>query len=128
MSAGFSRRRIFSLFGRTFRATVESAQTNTQTISDQTGPPVIVTEASARVAVIQGRFCLAYTSICTVCSERCPVAGAMKVENGIPSVVSDICTGCGVCHDVCPAPTNAVLVIPRRRSPRFSAPPLSSTL
>jgi Pyruvate/2-oxoacid:ferredoxin oxidoreductase delta subunit len=47
----------------------------------------------------------------------------MKVEKGIPMVVPEICTGCGICHDVCPAPTNAVLVLPRRPSQRFTPPP-----
>jgi Pyruvate/2-oxoacid:ferredoxin oxidoreductase delta subunit len=50
----------------------------------------------------------------------------MKVEKGIPMVVPEICTGCGICHDVCPAPTNAVLVLPRRRSPRITQPPPSA--
>lgn len=122
MTPGLSRRHLFSILGRTFRATVGQAPGRPQNPASKV-PPVAATETMTKVAVIQGRFCLAYTSICTVCSERCPVEGAMKVENGIPTVVADLCTGCGICHDVCPAPTNAVLVIPRRRSPRFAAPP-----
>jgi Na+-translocating ferredoxin:NAD+ oxidoreductase RNF subunit RnfB len=67
----------------------------------------------AQKAVIQGRFCLAYqNSFCSVCSERCPVPGAIAVQDGIPQVVLDLCTGCGICHDVCPAPTNAIRMIP----------------
>ena len=65
-----------------------------------------------KVAIIQGRFCLAYQrSFCTTCSERCPEEGAIVVEKGIPRVVGDLCTGCGICHDVCPAPKNAILVM-----------------
>ncbi|PQJ29299.1 hypothetical protein BSZ32_12900 [Rubritalea profundi] len=65
-----------------------------------------------RVAIIQGRFCLAYQrSFCTTCSERCPEQGAIIVEMGVPRVVADQCTGCGICHDVCPAPRNAVLMM-----------------
>lgn len=64
-------------------------------------------------AIIQGRHCLAYQrSFCSVCSERCPVDGAIKVESGIPQVIADACTGCGICHEVCPAPTNAILILP----------------
>lgn len=65
-----------------------------------------------QVAVIQGRFCLAYQrSFCTTCSERCPEDGAIVVEMGVPRIVADKCTGCGVCNEVCPAPRNAVLMI-----------------
>jgi len=66
------------------------------------------------VAVIAGRFCLAYQgSFCSVCHERCPETGAIVTERGLPRVIADLCTGCRVCHDVCPAPTNAVLLVPR---------------
>jgi Pyruvate/2-oxoacid:ferredoxin oxidoreductase delta subunit len=67
---------------------------------------------AASVAVIQGRHCLAYRGLmCSTCYERCPEPGAIVTERGIPRVVNDCCTGCGVCHDVCPAPVNAVLMI-----------------
>jgi len=128
MSSGLSRRGLFSLFGRSLRGPAEAAKTVVQTATRNPDSLAPTTEHQDRVAVIQGRFCLAYTSFCTVCSERCPVPGAMQVEKGIPMIVSDICTGCGVCHDVCPTPTNAVLVIPRRRNPRFpSTPPSPAT-
>ncbi|MGB0259110.1 MAG: 4Fe-4S binding protein [Coraliomargarita sp.] len=32
------------------------------------------------------------------------------MERGIPRIVADLCTACGVCHDLCPAPTNAILL------------------
>lgn len=118
MSSGLSRRGLFSLFGRSLGAPAKAAAPAT---TDKVAPPP-PTDTQPKVAVIQGRFCLAYTSFCTVCSERCPVPGAMKVENGIPMVVADTCTGCGICHEVCPAPTNAVLVLPRQRVPRFTPP------
>ena len=161
MSSGLSRRGLFSLFARSFRAPdegVKAAHTLPMNQPTPTPPrrgalpvPLLggvgvgpespcarevrgvlsgkaenslpAPDPQPRVAVIQGRFCLAYTSFCTVCVERCPVPNAMKVEKGIPMVVADACTGCGVCHDVCPAPTNAVLVLPRRRIPRFTSPP-----
>ncbi len=70
------------------------------------------TEAESAVAVIQGRRCLAYRNlVCTTCYERCPEEDALVIESGLPRVVSANCTGCRVCHDVCPAPENAVLMI-----------------
>jgi Pyruvate/2-oxoacid:ferredoxin oxidoreductase delta subunit len=69
-------------------------------------------ENAATVAVIKGRDCLAYRGLmCSTCYERCPEEGAIVTERGIPRVVGDLCTACGICHDVCPAPTNAVLMI-----------------
>jgi Na+-translocating ferredoxin:NAD+ oxidoreductase RNF subunit RnfB len=127
MSSGMSRRGLFSFLGRSLRGPAEATKADVATAVSKPGTPAPPTEPQVRVAVIQGRFCLAYTSFCTVCTERCPVPGAMKVEKGIPMVVADICTGCGVCHEVCPAPTNAVLVIPRRRTPRFTPPPATTT-
>jgi Pyruvate/2-oxoacid:ferredoxin oxidoreductase delta subunit len=71
-------------------------------------------QQSAQAAVVQGRFCLAYQrSFCSVCSERCPVEGAIQVELGIPRINPAICTGCGICQQVCPAPRNAILMIPK---------------
>ncbi len=68
-----------------------------------------------KVAVIQGRFCLAYqNSFCSVCKERCPEQGAIISERGIPHVVPDACTGCNICREVCPAPTNAILMVPKK--------------
>lgn len=110
MSAALSRRGFLAAFRRPFeRKTAPPA------------PPAVgagePSEALAKVAVVQGRFCLALTSFCSVCVERCPVPGAMTKERGMPMVVADACTGCGVCQDVCPAPRNAVLLLPRRQSP-----------
>lgn len=62
--------------------------------------------------------CLAWqNSFCTVCSEHCPVPGAIASDRGRPTVVEDVCTGCGVCQYVCPAPQNAVLLMPLPERP-----------
>lgn len=67
-----------------------------------------------QVAIIQGRYCLAYQrSFCSTCSEQCPEPNAIIVEQGIPRISADACTGCGICHQRCPAPTNAILMTQR---------------
>ena len=67
------------------------------------------------LALILDRFCLAWQgSFCSVCSERCPEPGAIVVEQGKPRVDPGKCTGCRVCHDVCPAPRNAVFLVARK--------------
>lgn len=64
-------------------------------------------------AWVQPMACLAHTgSFCTVCSERCPVPGAIEVRQGKPIIHESACTGCGVCVNVCPAPSKAILVMP----------------
>jgi len=68
--------------------------------------------------------CLAHqNSFCTVCSEQCPVENAIEVINGKPRIVEETCTGCGVCHHVCPAPANAVLLMPIAERPLPQPPP-----
>lgn len=64
-------------------------------------------------AKITEHLCLAHHgTTCTVCSERCPVPAAIHVIDGKPTVNESNCTGCGVCRYVCPAPENAVLLMP----------------
>lgn len=102
-----SRREL--LFGRL--RTGVSRVTPRRSQAPQESPP----DDGPKVAVIQGRHCLAYRELmCSTCFERCPEQGAIVIEHGIPHVVSSLCTGCGICHDVCPAPTNAVLMIAGR--------------
>lgn len=108
MSAALSRRGFFAAFRRPFERRAAPVV-----------PPVLKREGAvdvAKVAIVQGRFCIALTSFCAACVERCPVSGAMTKERGMPMVVADVCTGCGICHDVCPAPRNAVLLMPRRQT------------
>lgn len=63
-------------------------------------------------------LCLAYHgTMCTVCSEQCPVDGAIDVVNGRPVVREEVCTGCGTCRHVCPAPENAILSMPTFQRP-----------
>lgn len=70
-------------------------------------------EAMPRVPVtaplrLRRDHCLAWQrSFCTVCSERCPEAGAIVLDEGRPVLVEERCTRCGECIAVCPAPINA---------------------
>ncbi len=75
-------------------------------------------------ARITEHLCLPYHgTACTVCSERCPVGHAIAVVDGKPTVHEDNCSGCGVCRQVCPAPENAVLLMPTFSRPPVSHPP-----
>lgn len=73
---------------------------------------------SMGTARITGQTCLAYNgTTCTVCAEHCPVDGAIEIAEGRPRVVEQQCTGCGVCRHVCPAPENAILLMPAFHRP-----------
>lgn len=79
-------------------------------------PDALVDSASLSMgdAQIDKQLCLAHRGeFCTTCSERCPMPGAIKVRDGKPTIRTPACTGCGVCHHVCPAPINAVRIFPR---------------
>lgn len=105
-SQPISRRGLFEALVRPFSRHLTDEEPDT-TAPD--GEPV------AKVAIIQGRFCLAYQGgMCFTCSERCPEPGAITTKNGIPTVHADLCTGCGICHDLCPAPRNAILVVDKK--------------
>lgn len=97
-----SRRGLFEALARPFARRKPGAEEKQPAPADGGGP---------RVAIIQGRFCIAYQGgMCFTCSEQCPEEGAITLDKGIPTVHADLCTGCGVCHDLCPAPRNAILV------------------
>ena len=69
-------------------------------------------------AMIQEHNCLAHQgTFCSVCFEQCPVPDALRIENNVPVIDPAVCTGCGVCHHVCPAPVNAVMILPLRERP-----------
>ncbi len=70
-------------------------------------------------AQIRTHDCLAHTGqACSVCVEHCPVPGAISLVENAPSIDTDRCTGCGVCHFVCPAPTNAIAILPLAQRPK----------
>ncbi len=70
------------------------------------------------LARILTQDCLAWQgTTCSACHERCPVPGAIHVAGGRPQVNVSACTGCGICQHVCPAPRNAVAVLPLMNRP-----------
>ncbi|WP_235908931.1 4Fe-4S dicluster domain-containing protein [Roseiconus nitratireducens] len=84
------------------------------------GPGVLIDSIAPIMgtARVTEHLCLAHHhTTCTVCSERCPVDDAIMVVDGKPTVNEDHCTGCGVCRYVCPAPENAILLMPAFRRP-----------
>ena len=110
-----SRRDLFAIFARRRRpGSTPPARSNENAAPAEPQPAPAPTDF---IAIVQGRHCIALTSFCSVCAERCPVPGAMRSERGMPMVVADVCTGCGVCKEVCPAPTNAILMLKRRPAP-----------
>lgn len=116
MSSGFSRRGLFSFLARPLKATGEAAKDMASTLSGS-GNSNPETTPQRFVAIIQGRHCTAPDNYCSLCVERCPEPGAMDTSDIIPMVMAEVCTGCGICHQVCPAPDNAVLMLPRPEPP-----------
>ena len=91
-------------------------------------PPPAAAEAPPPLALILDHFCLAWQgSFCSVCSERCPVPGAITTEMGKPRVQPDLCTGCQICQEVCPAPKNAVFLVARKPRPGMIGRTVSET-
>jgi MauM/NapG family ferredoxin protein len=74
--------------------------------------------AALGTARIQTLDCLNQLgSPCSVCAERCPVPGAITLHEGMPVIEAPLCTGCGICQNVCPAPHNAVVLLPNPERP-----------
>lgn len=68
--------------------------------------------------------CLAWQgTTCTTCHERCPAPGAITLDTQVrPIIQPDQCTGCGVCQHVCPAPHNAIIIMPDVDRPMMPYP------
>jgi|GEM_PF-693592 len=75
------------------------------------------------LALLQQYNCLAYNqSFCTICAEHCPHQGAIELNQGKPLIIAQNCTGCGICHSVCPAPMNAIMIMPNPNRPPAKRP------
>lgn len=116
MASGFSRRGLFSFLGRPLKATGSAAKDAVAHLTNSVSPEPAA-PPQRFVAIIQGRHCTAPDNYCSLCVERCPEPGAMDTSDIIPMIVAEVCTGCGICQQVCPAPDNAVLMLPRPEAP-----------
>jgi Fe-S-cluster-containing hydrogenase component 2 len=77
--------------------------------------------AALGTAHIQPLDCLnRLGSSCTVCIERCPVPEALRLVDGVPVVEASLCTGCGQCAYACPAPSNAIAILPSELRPSLA--------
>lgn len=65
------------------------------------------------VPSVVAEACLAATSFCSVCVERCPVPGAIAIVDRRPRVIAAACDGCGECVRACPAPILAFELVAR---------------
>lgn len=116
-----SRRAFLSGLFSPLKAVAQATEPKTAQESTEPGKDP---EALANfVAIVQGRYCIASTGFCRTCIERCPVVGAIELDQGMPMVVADKCTGCRICHEVCPAPTNAILMVHAPKGAKPVRPP-----
>lgn len=80
--------------------------------SEQTEDSADETDDQPRIAHIDPDLCLAHQrSFCSVCVERCPEQGALVLQDHLPQVQPDLCTGCAICQRACPAPINAIRLL-----------------
>ena len=65
------------------------------------------------IAIIDESLCLPYNGfLCRACYERCPIyREAITLKDQLyPVVHEDLCVGCGICVNVCPAETVAISI------------------
>ena len=55
------------------------------------------------MAVVQKDRCVAFYQGCVECQKACPYEAISLDANNRPVVDANLCNGCGVCEDICPA-------------------------
>jgi len=81
-------------------------------------PKALVSLASVRevkmgIAVINEKLCHAFQGMdCDYCVKDCPFPGEAIFldDQRRPVVVEDVCTGCGLCENICPSRQSAIIV------------------
>jgi MauM/NapG family ferredoxin protein len=74
-----------------------------------------IREIAIGMAVIDRLTCSAFRgSKCTTCYDVCPLKDeAIELKEGLPFVIADGCTGCGICTAHCPEKPDAISILPR---------------
>ncbi len=74
-------------------------------------------EDPTRVVQLRTVACITFRgTACSICADHCPSPGAIEMQRGRPKILEDLCTGCGDCVPLCPAPVNALQMIERTRT------------
>jgi len=74
----------------------------------------------AEVAIHEGGCLTWQGESCRVCSEACPVEGALPLDaGGRPRIDPAVCTGCGTCLQVCPVGSEGVHLEPAPSRPFY---------
>ena len=90
-------------------ATVSPSPATSPPQAAPAGPAAASPDAKPVPPRIVPSACLAYRgTLCSTCVERCPLPGAVLVEQGRPRIDPQVCDGCGVCVGLCPAPVPAI--------------------
>ncbi|MDR3560650.1 MAG: 4Fe-4S binding protein [Negativicutes bacterium] len=82
---------------------------------------VPVEKALIGLAEIDHARCIGWSQgrLCLLCQEQCPLQAIDSDERYRPTVITDLCVGCGACENGCPLEEAAIVVRPqptRRRS------------
>lgn len=77
--------------------------------------PTPVGEIRIGIAVVEPDTCIGYQGKnCRECHDACPLEpNAIDFDATAPKVDSRICTGCGLCVEVCPTKPQSIVVLPR---------------
>ncbi len=90
---------------------VDPADVVSYMVPKTSDPPLDSKHHGAMKARVDETLCVAHNSgFCGNCHERCPEEGAISMKGGAPTINPEICTGCGTCAQVCPAPGKAIIL------------------